>query len=51
MKEMKSCECGIKLWSLCRCVNPTKSKPIKTKRKTDNLRVCCNCSKYKCKCK
>lgn len=50
-EEMKTCGCGIKLWSLCRCDNSTKSKPIKTKRKTDNLRVCCSCNKYKCKCK
>jgi hypothetical protein len=50
-EEMEICGCGIKRWSLCRCDNPTKSKSIKTKRKTDNLRVCCTCSKYKCKCK
>lgn len=50
-EEMKSCACGIELWRLCKCVNPTKSKPIKTKRKTDNLRLCCSCNKYKCKCK
>jgi len=50
-EEMKSCGCGIKIWSLCRCDNPTKYKTIKTKRKADNLRVCCSCSKYICKCK
>ena len=50
-EEVEMCGCGIKLWSLCRCDNPTKFKQIKTKRKTDNLRVCCTCSKYKCRCK
>ena len=48
-EEMETCNCGIEIWCLCSCVN-TKSILVKTKRKSDNLRRCCSCSKYKCRC-
>jgi hypothetical protein len=49
--RIETCLCGIKLCDLCKCVNHTKSTLVKTKRKADNLRRCCECSRFKCKCK